>query len=64
MKDLFSADLREQFYEINRDSIWIAPVFIAFVEDKPTVVINEEHSEYRWCSAPDRLYSQGYPQVP
>ena len=47
---LYSSDLCEQFYEINRDSIWIAPVFVAFVRKNSTANINEEHGEYRWCT--------------
>lgn len=47
---LYSADLCEQFYEIGNDSIWIAPVFVAFVGGESRVVTNEEHSEYRWCT--------------
>lgn len=47
---LYSADLCEQFFEINKNSIWIAPVFVAFVEKESTVRINEEHSEYCWCT--------------
>ena len=29
---LYSADLCEQFYEIGTDSIWLSPIFIAYVE--------------------------------
>ena len=47
---LYSADLCEQFYEISTDSIWIAPIFVAYVDAKATVTLNEEHSEYRWTS--------------
>ena len=47
---LYSADLCEQFYEIGTDSIWIAPVFVAYVDSEATVRLNEEHSEYCWTS--------------
>ncbi len=45
---LYSADLCEQFYEVGTDSIWVAPVFVAYVESAVTVRLNEEHSEYCW----------------
>ena len=45
---LYSADICEQFYEADRDAITIAPVFVAFIESAATVVLNHEHSEYRW----------------
>ena len=47
---LYSADLCEQFYEIGTDSIWLAPIFVAYVEPDATVKLNEEHSEYCWTS--------------
>ena len=47
---LYSADLCEQFYEVGRDSIWFAPIFVAYVEPDATVRLNEEHSEYCWTS--------------
>ena len=46
----YSADLCEQFYEIGRNSIWLAPIFVAYVEPEVTVTLNEEHSEYSWTS--------------
>jgi dihydroneopterin triphosphate diphosphatase len=48
---LYSADLYEQFYEIDKNSIWIAPVFVAFVDEESDVILNTEHSAYRWCTA-------------
>ena len=47
---LYSADLCEQFYEIGTDSIWVAPIFVAYVDSEATVRMNEEHSEYCWTS--------------
>ena len=45
---LYSAETLEQFYEIDNDAIWVAPVFVAFVDAAQEVRLNEEHSEYRW----------------
>ena len=47
---LYSADLCEHFYEIGTDSIWVAPIFVAYVDSEVTVTLNEEHSEYCWVS--------------
>lgn len=47
---LYSADTCEQFYEADRDSITIAPVFVGFIDSTAKVVLNHEHSEYRWVS--------------
>lgn len=50
IKELYSASLCEQFYEIRKDSIWIAPVFVGFVDVEANVVLNDEHSQYKWCT--------------
>lgn len=47
---LYSADTCEQFYEADRDAITIAPVFVAFIDNSATVILNHEHSDYRWVS--------------
>lgn len=47
---LYSADICEQFYEADRDAISMLPVFVGFVEANSTVIINHEHSEFRWVS--------------
>ena len=47
---LYSADICEQFYEADRDAISLLPVFVGFVGTDATVVINQEHSEFRWVS--------------
>ena len=49
-KELYSADICEQFYEADRDAITIIPVFVAFVDASQQVVINREHSEFCWVS--------------
>ncbi|PRY26448.1 dATP pyrophosphohydrolase [Aliiruegeria haliotis] len=45
---LYSADTCEQFYEADRDRITIFPVFVAIVDASAEVVLNHEHSAYRW----------------
>ena len=51
----YSADTCEQFYEAGRDAILLAPVFVAFVDENAKVVLNEEHSDYRWVSFADAV---------
>ena len=46
----FSADICEQFYEIDRDSIWISPVFVAHFDKEPEVILNEEHDRFEWLT--------------
>ena len=47
---LYSADICEQFYEADRDAISMLPVFVGFVDADAAVMINHEHSEFRWVS--------------
>jgi dATP pyrophosphohydrolase len=48
--ELYSADICEQFYEADRDAITMAPVFVAIIEPDRDVLLNHEHSEYRWVT--------------
>lgn len=52
---LYSADICEQFYEADRDAITLAPVFVAFVGKEAEVVLNHEHSDFRWVSFDDAI---------
>lgn len=52
-KHLFSADYIEQFYEASLNVIEMIPAFVAICQDEQTVVLNKEHTEYRWCSLPE-----------
>ncbi len=52
---LYSADICEQFYEVGRDAISMLPVFVGFVDAGAAVVINGEHSEFRWVSFEEAL---------
>ncbi len=45
---LYSADTYEQFYEPDREAIAIFPVFVAYVAPNARVVLNEEHSAFKW----------------
>ena len=49
-QQLFSADYLEQFYEPSLNVIEIIPAFVAFCATNQTVILNDEHREYRWCS--------------
>ncbi|PST27126.1 NUDIX domain-containing protein [Mesorhizobium plurifarium] len=51
----YSADICEQFCEADRDAISLLPVFVGFVKPQAAVVINHEHSEFRWVSFEEAL---------
>lgn len=52
---LYSADICEQFYEIDKDSIWIAPVFVAYVSESSIVKLNHEHSDFGWFAVNEAI---------
>ena len=47
-EELHSAGICEQFYDARLEGIYMAPVFVAFVDTHAVVTLNREHSEYRW----------------
>jgi dATP pyrophosphohydrolase len=59
---LYSADTCEQFYEIDKDSIWIAPVFVAYAPDSAVVTINEEHCEFGWFTLEEAILKVSFPE--
>ncbi|UXH46255.1 NUDIX domain-containing protein [Rossellomorea vietnamensis] len=52
---LYSANTFDRIYSIEGNYIYIAPVFVGFVADDQEVVLNEEHSDYRWLSFEDAM---------
>jgi len=46
----YSGDYCEQFYEADKECISLVAVFVGFVESEQEVVLNQEHSEYRWVT--------------
>lgn len=44
----YSANYCEQFYSVASDTVHILPLFVAFVASDSEVVLNKEHSAFRW----------------
>lgn len=49
-KSFYAAEVCEQFYSHEADAIMLMPVFVAFVDEAAQVVLNDEHSEFKWMS--------------
>ncbi len=47
---LYNAQFMEQFYEASVEIIELIPVFVVMCPPDQPVTLNEEHTEYRWCS--------------
>lgn len=50
VRELYNGEYLEQFYEPGKNRIEIIPVFVAFCPPEQPVVLNSEHTEFRWCS--------------
>lgn len=48
VEELYSADLCEQFYEPDRGSISVMPVFCAYVSKGSEPKLNDEHDAWEW----------------
>jgi dihydroneopterin triphosphate diphosphatase len=47
---LYSSNKFDQFYSSIDDFIYLAPVFVGFVDEKEDVKLNNEHKEFKWMS--------------
>ncbi len=59
--NLYSANCCEQFYEMHRDSIWIAPVFVGYVDSSEDVHLNWEHDDYGWVTIKEASEKATFP---
>ncbi|WP_317967322.1 NUDIX domain-containing protein [Paenibacillus sp. CCS19] len=47
---LFTSNKFDQFYSAKENYIYVAPVFVGYVDDDQDVILNYEHSEYEWVT--------------
>lgn len=59
--ELYNADYLQQFYHAQTDQIFMAIGFVAFCAGEQPVIINHEHTEYRWCSLEEALILAPFP---
>ena len=50
LSEIWSADILEQFYEVDKECITLVPVFVSTVPTGTTVTLNDEHDAYEWVS--------------
>jgi dATP pyrophosphohydrolase len=50
---IYTSNKFDQFYSPNEDYIYVAPVFVGYVDDRQNVNLNHEHSEYKWLTFKD-----------
>ena len=47
---LYNGQYLEQFYEASLNTIEVVPVFVVYCPANQAVTLNDEHTDYRWCS--------------
>ena len=62
VSELFATDQIECFYQHQKDRIYMAPAFVAFVPDKQEVKLSHEHTEYRWGDLKEAMELLAYAQ--
>ncbi len=48
--ELYNGQYLEQFYDAATNSVMVVPVFVVYCPPHQAVTLNDEHTEYRWCS--------------
>ncbi|WP_117234830.1 NUDIX hydrolase [Vibrio maerlii] len=59
--ELYNAQFLEQFYESNVNVIELIPVFAVVCPPEQVVTLNEEHSEFKWCTLEEALALAPFP---
>jgi len=47
---LYNSNKFDQFYSSADDYIYLAPIFVGYVNEMQDVIINYEHKEFKWLS--------------
>ncbi|WP_375751365.1 NUDIX pyrophosphatase [Vibrio sp. HN007] len=58
---LYNGQCIEQFYEANVNVIELIPVFTVLCPPNQEVTLNEEHTEYKWCSLEEAIELTPFP---
>ncbi|WP_159737220.1 NUDIX hydrolase [Vibrio atypicus] len=58
---LYNAQFLEQFYEANVNVIQLIPVFVVMCPPNQIVQLNDEHTEYKWCSLEEAIALAPFP---
>lgn len=58
---LYTSNKFDQFYSPNENYIYMAPVFVGYVDDEENVRLNDEHSEYKWLSFEEAIEQVALP---
>lgn len=58
---LYTSNKFDQFYSVAEDYIYVAPVFVGYVDEQQEVILNHEHSEHRWLTFDEAIATVALP---
>lgn len=61
VRELYSAEYLEQFYVASDNRIDVVPAFVVFCPPEQKIMLNAEHTEYRWCTLDEAMGLVPYP---
>lgn len=50
VKEIFSADYITKFFNTATNELFLVPVFFIFAPQNFSVILDKEHTDYKWCS--------------
>jgi len=59
--ELYNGEYLEQFYDAKSNELLIIPTFAMLCPENQQVVLNEEHTEFRWCSLQEAVSLVPFP---
>lgn len=61
VSELYNAQFLEQFFEPSVNVIELIPVFVVLCPPHQQVELNDEHTEFKWCSLSEALELAPFP---
>ncbi|MGD6801874.1 NUDIX hydrolase [Rossellomorea aquimaris] len=58
---LYTSNKFDQFYSPSENYIYLAPVFVGFVDEGLEVILNDEHSDFKWFSFEEAIETASLP---
>ncbi|WP_017220859.1 NUDIX hydrolase [Moritella dasanensis] len=59
--ELYNGQYLEKFYESSLNTIEVIPVFVVYCQPNQAIIINDEHTDHKWCSLSEALELSEFP---
>ena len=61
VNELYNGQYLDQFYEHATNTVCVVPVFVVYCPPNQAITLNDEHTEYRWCSLSEAKALASFP---